>query len=84
VRNRYLSLCALSLPNSSLRQQNLVEPLPSTLTRHLTHYATMNNNMNNNKPANAGGEDYLDKAFDKMEQMAGKKVCASLSQTYTK
>jgi hypothetical protein len=40
--------------------------------------------MNNNKPANAGGEDYLDKAFDKMEQMAGKKVCASLSQTYTK
>jgi len=31
----------------------------------------MNNNNNN-----AGKEDYLDKALDKVEQMAGKKVCA--------
>lgn len=31
--------------------------------------------MNNNQ-GNQGGEDYLDKALDKVEQMAGKKVCA--------
>jgi hypothetical protein len=28
----------------------------------------------NNANANQGGEDYLDKAFDKFEQLAGKKV----------
>lgn len=33
-------------------------------------------NMNNNNQGNQGGEDYLDKALDKVEQMAGKKVCA--------
>ena len=32
--------------------------------------------MNNNNQGNQGGEDYLDKALDKVEQMAGKKVCA--------
>ena len=36
--------------------------------------------MNNNNQGNQGGEDYLDKALDKVEQMAGKKVCASTVQ----
>ena len=40
-----------------------------------------NNNMNNNP---AGKEDYLDKALDKVEQMAGKKVRAKKSQIHTK
>ena len=38
--------------------------------------------MNNNNQGNQGGEDYLDKALDKVEQMAGKKVCAITSQTH--
>ena len=32
--------------------------------------------MNNNQGAPGQKEDYLDKALDKVEQMAGKKVCA--------
>lgn len=45
----------------------------------------MNNNMNNNNNnMNAGKEDYLDKALDKVEQMAGKKVCNSTAQMQTR
>jgi hypothetical protein len=40
--------------------------------------------MNNNQGAPGQKEDFLDKALDKVEQMAGKKVCADMSQTYTK
>lgn len=36
--------------------------------------------MNNNNQGNQGGEDYLDKALDKVEQMAGKKVCNKIAQ----
>lgn len=54
----------------------------STLASHrrieLTHAIMNNNNMNNNP---AGKEDYLDKALDKVEQMAGKKVRAKMSPT---
>ena len=37
--------------------------------------------MNNNQ-GNRGGEDYLDKALDKVEQMAGKKVRAKSLETH--
>jgi hypothetical protein len=37
--------------------------------------------MNNNQGAPGQKEDFLDKALDKVEQMAGKKVCANMSQT---
>jgi hypothetical protein len=38
--------------------------------------------MNNNQGAPGQKEDFLDKALDKVEQMAGKKVCAITSQTH--
>jgi hypothetical protein len=38
--------------------------------------------MNNNQGAPGQKEDFLDKALDKVEQMAGKKVCANMSQTH--
>lgn len=51
----------------------------------LTHVTNLTNaTMNNNQGAPGQKEDFLDKALDKVEQMAGKKVCADMSQTYTK
>jgi hypothetical protein len=38
----------------------------------------------NNNAGNQGGEDYLDKALDKVEQMAGKKVrCKPLHSSHS-
>ena len=87
IRERHLTHCGFAFPFSSSRQQRsqsslFNQPLASHRRIILT-IATMNNNMNNNNNMNAGKEDYLDKALDKVEQMAGKKVCAQMSQTYT-
>jgi hypothetical protein len=77
--------------STTKKSKQFIRPFASLHHPHLT-IATMNNmnnnnnmnNMNNNNNMNnAGKEDYLDKALDKFEQMAGKKVCAQMSQSHT-
>ena len=70
---RYLTVVRFSSLPLSLVCKSLVFDLSDTQSRHHTSSSPSNAAMNNNQ-GNRGGEDYLDKALDKVEQMAGKKV----------